>query len=121
MDLLQLRADLIKDVVVSGNFLHTLHVRKEYLCNMLPLVLDNYAGHTCFTSSKRVLIDGIGQLSRMLLGTSMNGDVEEFSERHYYNHRPYFPMLTTKRFLRIANILPNLGRKCKTLFHMFIC
>ncbi len=50
----------------------------------LNITLDNYADPSFTNRTKRGLINGLGQLTRMLFGTAMDEDVEDLRER--YNH-----------------------------------
>ncbi len=61
-----------------------MHERLRYLNETLNIALDNYADPSFSNRTKRGLINGLGQLSRMLYGTAMDEDVENFRER--YNH-----------------------------------
>ncbi len=61
-----------------------LHERLRYLNETLNIALDNYADPSFSNRTKRGLINGLGQLSRMLFGTAMDEDVEDLRER--YNH-----------------------------------
>ncbi len=61
-----------------------MHERLRYLNETLNIALDNYADPSFSNSTKRGLINGLGQLSRLLFGTAMDEDVENLRER--YNH-----------------------------------
>ncbi len=61
-----------------------MHERLRYLNETLNIALDNYADPSFSNSTKRDLINGLGQLSRMLFGTAMDEDVENLRGR--YNH-----------------------------------
>ncbi len=57
---------------------------KRYLNETLNIALDNYVDPSSSNRTNRGLINGLGQLSRMLFGTAMDGDVMDLQER--YNH-----------------------------------
>ncbi len=61
-----------------------LHARLSYSNDTISLVSNTYIGFNGSSRAKRGLIDGIGKLSRMLLGTAMDEDVEQLRET--YNH-----------------------------------
>ncbi len=61
-----------------------MHEHLRYLNETLNIALDNYADPSFSNRTKRALINGLGQLSRMLFGTTMDGDVQDLRER--YNH-----------------------------------
>ncbi len=65
-------------------FTRMMHERLRYLNETLNSALDNYADPSFFNRTKRGLINGLGQLSRMLFGTAMDGDMQDPRER--YNH-----------------------------------
>ncbi len=58
--------------------------RLRYLNETLNIALDNYVNPSFSNRTERGLIHGFGQLSRMLFGTAMDGDVQDLRER--YNH-----------------------------------
>ncbi len=60
------------------------HEHLRYLNETLNIALDNYADPSFSNRTKRGLINGLGQLSRMLFGITMDEDVEDLRER--YNH-----------------------------------
>ncbi|RUM30632.1 MAG: hypothetical protein DSY32_02030, partial [Aquifex sp.] len=66
----------------SFDFLPLLHARVTYLNDTINLALENYSGLDTANRTKRGLIDGIGQLSRLLFGTAMNEDVEKLRDRY---------------------------------------
>ncbi len=72
-----------KNVPVEG-VTRLMHDRIRYLNDILTLALENYADLSFTYRTKRDLVNGIGQLSRMLFGTARNEDVEELRDR--YNH-----------------------------------
>ncbi len=76
---LQLERNAPKDVVTR-----MIHERLRYLNETLNIALDNYADPSFSSLTKRGLINGLGQLSRMLFGTAMDADVQGLRER--YNH-----------------------------------
>ncbi len=76
---LQLERNAPKDVVTR-----IMHERLQYLNETLNIALDNYADPSFSNRTKRGLINELGQLSRMLFGTAMDGDVQDLRER--YNH-----------------------------------
>ncbi len=76
---LQLKRNAPKDGVTC-----LMHERLRYLNETLNIAVDNYADPSFFNRTKRGLINGLGQLSRMLFGTAMDGDVQDLRER--YNH-----------------------------------
>ncbi len=61
-----------------------MHDRLQYLNEALNIALDNYAEPSFSDHTKWGLINGLGQLSRMLFGIAMDEDVEDLRER--YNH-----------------------------------
>ncbi len=61
-----------------------MHERLRYLNETLNIALYNYADPSFSSSTKRGLINGLEQISRMLFGTAMDEDVPDFRER--YNH-----------------------------------
>ncbi len=67
---LQLERNAPKDGVTR-----MMHERLRYLNETLNIALDNYADLSFSNSTKRGLINGLGQLSRMLFGTAMDADV----------------------------------------------
>ncbi len=76
---LQLERNALKDSVTR-----MMHERLRYLNETLNIALDNYADPSFSNHTKRGLINGLGQLSRMLFGTAMDEDVQDLRER--YNH-----------------------------------
>ncbi len=76
---LQLERNAPKDSVMR-----MMHERFRYLNETLNIALDNYADPSFSNRTKRGLINGLGQLSRMLSGTAMDADVQDLRER--YNH-----------------------------------
>ncbi len=72
-----------KNAPVEG-VTHLMHDRLKYLNDTLTLALENYADLSFSNRIKRGLVNGIGQLFRMLFGTAMNEDVEDL--RDMYNH-----------------------------------
>lgn len=66
----------------EDGLLRLMHDRIKYLNDTLTLALENYAALSFPNRTKRGLIDGIGQLSRMLFGTAMDEDVEELRDRY---------------------------------------
>ncbi len=77
--LLQLERNAPKDGVTR-----LMHERLRYLNETLNIALDNYADPSFSNRTKPGLINGLGQLSCMLFGTAMDGDVQDLRER--YNH-----------------------------------
>ncbi len=69
--MLQLERNAPKDGVT-----HMMLERLRYL------TLDNYADTSFSNRTKRGLINGLGQLSRMLFGTAMYEDVQDLRERY---------------------------------------
>ncbi len=61
-----------------------MHERVLYMYETLNIALDNYADPPFSDRTKRGLINGLGQLSRMLFGTAMDEDVEDLWKR--FNH-----------------------------------
>ncbi len=76
---LQLQRNAPKDGVKR-----MIHERLRYLNETLNIDLDNYADPSFSNRTKRGLINGLEQLSRMLFGTAMDEDVQDLRER--YNH-----------------------------------
>ncbi len=76
---LQLERNAPKDGVTR-----MMHKCLLYLNETLNIDLDNYANPSFSNRTKRGLINGHGQLSRMLFGTAMDEDVQDLRER--YNH-----------------------------------
>ncbi len=74
---LQLERNAPKDGVTR-----MMHERLRYLNEILNIALDNYADPSFSNRTKLNLINGLGQLSRMLFGTSMEEDVEDLRERY---------------------------------------
>ncbi len=72
---LQLEQNAHKDGVMR-----TMHERLRYLNETLNIALDNYADPSFSNRTKRGLINGLGQLSRMLFGTAMDEDVQDLWE-----------------------------------------
>ncbi len=56
---------------------------KRYLNETLNIALDNYADPSSSNRTNRGLINGLGQLTRMLFGTAMDRDVMDRRERYY--------------------------------------
>ncbi len=79
-----LEKDLAGDVNESMLLFRLFHARVEFVNGTLSLALYNYSNFPRAHRPKRGLLDGIGQLSRMIFGTTMNKDVEELRGR--YNH-----------------------------------
>ncbi len=65
---LQLERNAPKDGVTR-----MMHERLRYLNETLNIALDNYADPSFSNRTKRGLINGLGQISRMLFGTAMDG------------------------------------------------
>ncbi len=61
-----------------------MHERLRYLNETLNIAMDNFADPSFSNRTERDLINGLGQLSRMLFGTAMDEDVQDLRERH--NH-----------------------------------
>ncbi len=73
---LQLERNAPKDGVMR-----MMHERLRYINETLNIALDNYADPSFSNRTKRGLTNGLGQLSRMLFGTSMDKVVEDLRER----------------------------------------
>ncbi len=58
--------------------------RLRFLNETQNIALNNYAHPSISNRTKRGLINGLGQLSRILFGSAMDEDVEDLLER--YNH-----------------------------------
>ncbi len=58
------------------------HERLRYLNEIPNITLDNYADLSFSNRTKRGLINGLGQLFRILFGTAMDEDVEDLGERY---------------------------------------
>ncbi len=76
---LQLERNAPKDGVTR-----MMHERLRYLNETLNIALDNYADPSFSNRTKRGLINGYGQLSRKLLGTAMDGDVQDLRETYNF-------------------------------------
>ncbi len=76
---LQLERNSVEDSVTR-----MMHERLRYLNETLNIALDNYANPSFSNRTKRSLINGLGQLPRMLYETAMAEGVENLRER--YNH-----------------------------------
>ncbi len=76
---LQLDRNASKDGVTRMMYEHL-----RYLHETLNIALDTYADPSFSKRTKRDLINGLGQLSLMLIRTAMDEDVEDLRER--YNH-----------------------------------
>ncbi len=61
-----------------------MHERLRYLNETLNIALDNYADPSFSNCTKQGLINGLGQISRMLIETAMDKDVQDL--REWYNH-----------------------------------
>ncbi len=59
-----------------------MHERLRYLNETLNTALDNYTEPSFSNRTKRSLINGLGQLSNMLFGTAMDGDVQDHREKY---------------------------------------
>ncbi len=59
-----------------------MHQHLRYLNETLKIALENYTDISFSKRAKRGLINGFGQLSRMLFGTAMDEDVEGLRERY---------------------------------------
>ncbi len=68
----------------KNGVMRMIHERLRYLNETLNIALDNYADPSFSNRTKRGLINGLEELSRMLFGTAMDGDVKDLRER--YNH-----------------------------------
>ncbi len=68
----QLEDNFPEEMGASAHFPPLLHGRVTYLNDTLKLALDNYNSITLVNRTKRGLINGTGQISRMLFGTAMN-------------------------------------------------
>ncbi len=77
--MLQLERKALKDGVMR-----MMHERLQCLNETLNIALDNYADPSFSNRTKKGLINGIGQLPRMLSGTAMDEDMEDL--RKWYNH-----------------------------------
>ncbi len=65
---------------VSSQMLSLLQYGLTYVNHSLTDIVDSYGGLTSSHRAKRGLINGLGQLSRMLFGTAMDEDVVEFRQ-----------------------------------------
>ncbi len=61
--------------------LSLLRYRVTYVNHSLTDILDSYGGLTSSHRAKRGLINGLGQLSRMLFGTAMDEDIVELRQK----------------------------------------
>ncbi len=66
----------------KDSFMHMMHEHFQFLNESLNIALDNYADLSFSNCTKRGLINGLGQLSRMLFGTAMDEDMEDLRERY---------------------------------------
>ncbi len=69
---LQLERNASKDSITR-----MMHESLRYLNPTLNIALDNYADRSFSNRTQRGLINGFGQLSRMLFGTAMDADVQD--------------------------------------------
>ena len=77
-----LQRDHPRDSTLSEELLPLMYTRLKYINDTVNLALDSYDGVHDTNRMKRGLVDGIGQLSRMLFGTAMNEDVEQLREQY---------------------------------------
>ncbi len=91
MDRLRTLIDQVTELVLNLNrngpkdsVTRMMHERLRYLIETLNIAQDIYADPPFSIRTKRGLINGHGQLSRIVFGTAMDEDVEDLREK--YNH-----------------------------------
>lgn len=116
----RLQEVLPKDSPLSNELLPLLYSRIKYINDTVTLALENYDGIHNSNRKKRGLIDGIGQLSRMLFGTAMNEDIEKLREQ--YNQLTYVASANNKaihlhnrNIAKLEQHINDLGRHAELL------
>lgn len=68
------------------DFKTLIHARFQYLNDTITMALSSYNVEPSSNRSKRGLIDGLGELSRLVFGTAMDSDVEELRDQYTALH-----------------------------------